>query len=379
MDSERFPEFRPHPLLRSGHAQTIVGAYLRSPLHVYAAVRRTVKLDDGDYIVLHDDAPSSGLVLPEPSTSAADEESGPATWRPGQRVVLLIHGLGGSFRTGYMPRVASRLNLHGWRTIRMDLRGWGAGLGLARRAGHAGRSEDVAAALRYVARLCPGSPISLVGFSLGGNLALKMVGEMGSNVPPGLDSVMAVAPPIDLVRCAHNIKQGINWIYDRSFMRALRRNILHRKSLLPRFDGLQAESLPRTLYDFDDKITAPLSGFVDAEDYYTRASATHVLRRVCVPTLIVSAEDDPIIPVEIFHEAKRSPCVNLHLTRHGGHLGFVGRADTDPDHRWLDWRVVQWVQQVEALAHQVVTRAETALNLANRGGDSLDVSIQGSS
>lgn len=357
MDPTEFPEFRPPPLLRGGHAQTILGAYLRSPQPIYSAVRRTVKLEDGDYIVLHDDAPHAGLALPDSPGADGDDSPAPSGWHTGQRVILLVHGLGGSFRSGYMPRVAARLNSTGWRTFRMDLRGWGAGVTLARNAGHAGRSEDLAAALRFVARLCPGSPISLIGFSLGGNLALKLLGEWGSHAPRYLDSVLAVSPPIDLMHCARNIQRGMNWIYDRAFLRSLHRNLRTRQSLLPPVAKLRArQNRPRRLYDFDDRITAPLSGFRDAEDYYCRSSAAPLLRQIEVPTLIISAEDDPIVPAAMYQQAPRSGRVRLYLTRHGGHLGYVGRPSEDPDYRWLDWRIVQWVRQVERARLTVANR-----------------------
>jgi predicted alpha/beta-fold hydrolase len=214
-------------------------------------------------------------------------------------------------------------------------------------------SDDVSAALRYIARLCPHSPISLVGFSLGGNLALKLAGEAGDCPPAGLDSVVAVAPPIDLVQCSQNIQRGLNWLYDRSFVLSLHRNLRERKAHLP--ERLDPSNLPPRLYQFDDQITAPLNGFADAEQYYRRSSAGPRLADVRVRTLIITAEDDPIVPASMFRKFHLSPHVRLHVTRHGGHLGFIGRAGEDPDHRWLDWRVVQAIRQWDRQSRALIT------------------------
>lgn len=373
MDPGQFPAFQPHPLLRGGHAQTIFGAYLRSPAPAYTAIRRTVKLQDGDFIVLHDDAPSSGIVVPPdfrrrgeelPDTAAGRvtdaEPPGPPDWRSSDRVVLLLHGLGGSYRSGYMPRLAARLNAEGFRTFRMDLRGWGAGRHVARKTAHAGMSDDVEAALRFIARLCPKSPVTLVGFSLGGNLSLKLAGEAGDRPPAGLDSVVAVAPPIDLVECARNIKQGINWIYDRAFVQSLHRNLRQRSQVVP--DDLNLRALPSRLYEFDDQVTAPLNGFEDAEHYYRWSSAGPRLADVRVRTLIITAEDDPLIPAAMFEKFPVSKQVRLHVTRHGGHLGFIGRPGEDPDHRWLDWRLVQAIRQWDRESRALITSATSPVS-----------------
>lgn len=375
MDPGQFPAFRPHPLLRSGHTQTILGRYLRSRVPGYAAIRRSVKLEDGDFIILHDDTPGGGLILPE-STWGGDPEqtglgqakTGLGQWHSGSRVVLLIHGLGGSFRTGYMPRVAARLNASGFRTFRMDLRGWGAGQHVARKTVHAGMSDDVAAVLRYIGRLCPKSPITLVGFSLGGNLALKLAGELGDRPLAGLDSVMAAAPPIDLVQCARNIRRGVNRIYDRSFVKSLHRNLRQRTAILPDDERLRVGNLPRRMFEFDDQVTAPLNGYRDAEDYYRNASSGPLLVDIRVPTLILAAEDDPIIPPRMFEQARLSSTVNLHVTRHGGHLGFVGSAGSDPDNRWLDWRVVQAIHEWDRKAHSLITGPERSAAPGAGGG-----------
>ncbi len=165
-------------------------------------------LDDGDQIVLHDDCPDG--------------------WRPGDRAALLIHGLAGCHESGYMVRIAHKLHAAGVRAFRMDLRGCGAGAALARLPYHSGRSEDARAALVAIAELAGGSPTTLVGFSLGANIALKLLGELGQAKCGNLDSAMAVCPPIDLAACSRQIARGGNRLYDRHFVHLLLRQLRRR-------------------------------------------------------------------------------------------------------------------------------------------------------
>lgn len=319
-----FPPFRPHPLLRGGHVQTIAGAYLPYRLPLARTVDHRIEMPDGDVLVMHDDAP--------------------ADWTPGSRVVLLIHGLGGGHDSPYCVRLAARLVSHGVRAFRLDQRGCGAGAALARYPGHAGRSEDAAAAIERIARLCPGSPVSAIGYSLGGNIILKLAGECGDAPPGGLDRVAAVCPPIDLSTCSMNIGQGANWIYDQSFIRRLVRLVEARASQSPEFyAATPLQPRPRKLYEFDDRITAPLSGFSGAAEYYEKCSSSLLLGRIALPTLIIAAADDPLIPAAIFERAPRSAAVELHIAAGGGHLGFVARRTSDPDRRWIDWRLLEWL------------------------------------
>ncbi len=207
------PPFRPHALVRGGHAQTLAGVYLPSHRHPYRARRQNVLLDDGDQLILHDDCPPA--------------------WQRGDRAVLLIHGLAGCHESGYMRRISHKLAARGVRSLRMDLRGCGAGAGLARLPYHSGRSEDATAALEAIARLAPDSPVTLVGFSLGGNIALKLAGELEQRGCGHLDSVMAVCPPVDLAACSLQIQKPENRIYDRYFVSLLLKQLTARRRLLP--------------------------------------------------------------------------------------------------------------------------------------------------
>lgn len=315
------PPFRPHLLVRGGHAQTIIGAYLPHPARTAQTKQHRIVLEDGDQLVLHEDTPDA--------------------WTAGSRVVLQIHGLGGSHESPYMQRLAARLLERGVRNFRLDLRGYGAGYALAKHPGHAGRSEDAAAALRQIATLCPGSPVTVIGYSLGGNITLKLLGEVGEHPPGGLDRAIAVCPPIDLSRCSENIKSGLNQVYDRTFVRSLMTLVNRRRRELPHFaEEALLSPAPRTLLEFDDRYTAIKSGFSGAVEYYARCSSLPLLTNIRVPTLIIAAADDPLIPASIFADLSASSAVQLHIAPSGGHLGFIGRSGADPDRRWLDWRLL---------------------------------------
>lgn len=323
------PPFLPHVMLPSGHLQTIAGAYIKGHARRYRAAQHQVDLGDGDRIVLHDDCPDH--------------------WQQQSRVALLLHGVSGCHGSPYMVRIAGKLNDMGMRTFRMDMRGCGAGAKLAQHPGHAGRSDDARAAALTIRKLCPEAPLTFIGFSMGGNITLKLAGEIGSRPPGNLDSIIAVAPPIDLVVCGRNIDAGWNRIYSRNFSRRLIRFIHARREHMPRLAELSLRPVPTSIVDFDNRFTAPLSGFRDVTDYYTQSSAMPRMNNITLPTLILAAKDDPVIPVEIFHRADLSPSTKLLLTEQGGHVAHIARSKgTDPDRWWMDWRIVDWLCQLDA-------------------------------
>jgi len=320
--------FKPHPLLRNSHAQTILGAYWFGHNIPYTARQHLVLFDDGDQIVLHDDCPEG--------------------WKPGDRTVLMIHGLGGCHGSGYLVRIAHKLNSVGVRTFRVDLRGCGAGHHLAKRPFHAGCSDDIARCVETISALCLGSPLTLCGFSMGANIVLKLAGEMGSGRIGGTDSVMAVAPPIDLAYCCRNMNRGFNRLYDWDFSRRLVSLVEARLAKDENFyDGFRFTEKPGRLIEFDSIFTAPQCGFDSAEDYYAKASAAFVLPDIEIPGLILTADDDSVVPVEIFKTHPRSSSVELEVTRGGGHLGFITSRSIVPDRRWMDHRVVQWIASLD--------------------------------
>lgn len=271
----------------------------------------------------------------------------PAEWKAGDPVLLMMHGLGGSAQNSLLVRVALKLNQRGVRVFRLNLRGCGAGVGLARLPYNAGRSGDLKAAVHAIIDLCgPSSPLTLFGMSLSANLLLKYLGEEGDRIPTSVVQAMAVNPPFDLARSVATLERTLNKPYDRHFVGSLIEQIQAQIKIRSDFATLP-HPLPRTLYEFDDRYTAPHGGFTDAAAYYQQSSALTRIPLIRVPTVILTSTDDPMVPVEMFyeHRANWSEPVQLAIVPGGGHLGYVGSGHGDPDSRWLDWRVVELVTQ----------------------------------
>ncbi len=330
MWNEPQPPFVPHPWFRGPHRQTIGAAYLwkRFP---YRAERKVIHLPDGDRLVAHDDNPPGPLGR--------------------RRVVMLVHGLAGCHGSGYMNRIAAKLVQSGYRAVRLDCRGCGAGMALARKSLHAGRTEDLRMALQHIGRLHPAHPVTAVGFSLGASILLKFLTQLGADHDLTLDSAIAVAPPLDLAACSRNLQHGWNRVYDRIFVRTLTRTVERRRRQIPDLEWAAWARRPGSLYDFDSQFTAPGGGFADVDDYYRRASSLPGLSDIQVATRILFAQDDPLIPAAVFRDATFSPTTEVYATPAGGHLGFLAdrRATRDPDWHWMDWRVVDWVRHFDRL------------------------------
>lgn len=317
------PSFHPRWLLGGGHRQTLAGVYLPQNLPAEKAAQHVVTLSDGDRVVLHDDTP--------------------ACWQPGGRVALLIHGLAGCHGSPYMRRIAGKLNSRGVRTFRLDLRTCGAGLTLARLPYHSGRSQDAREVVFEIERFCPGSPIALLGFSMGANIALKMAGEAAEQNPAALESVFAACPPVDLKRCVTHLQQGVGRLYDRYFAKLLLRHVERWRQVVPEAPRPEFPRIPRSIEEFDDMFTGPVCGFGGSEKYYAHSSSAQYVPGIRVPTLILAAEDDPMVSPEPLRKLDRPPGVDLYLASGGGHMGFLARRNGDPDRSWLDWRAVEWV------------------------------------
>ncbi|MFV0445949.1 MAG: YheT family hydrolase [Planctomycetaceae bacterium] len=242
-----------------------------------------------------------------------------------------------------MVRIARKLTQLGVRAFRLDLRGCGAGRNLACQPYHAGRWGDLQAAAQWITSICPASDINVAGFSLGGNLVLRWLGEALDWTEWHLGRAVAVNPPIDLAASTENIARSARGLYDRHFSRLLYRQV--QGTTQWRTDSPLAElgRCPDRLMQFDELFTAPLSGFKNAAEYYQRASAAPLLYRIGIPTLILSALDDPLIPPAMFTDVEMGKYVLLHLEKNGGHLGYIAARGQDPDRHWMDWRVVDWL------------------------------------
>lgn len=317
------PRFRSRWGLSGGHRQTLAGAFFPGRLPDEQAVIRHIPLPDGDTLVVHDDCP--------------------AGWSLSGPVALLLHGLAGCHRSSYLVRTTAMLNTHGVRTFRMDLRGCGAGAGLALKPYNAGCSDDVLAVLQAISGWCSGSPILLFGFSLGGNIVLKLLGETPDRVPEAVVRAATVNPPIDLARCTYGLARWPQRHYDAYFVKQLLQRLRELQQRRSDFVPPTFARTPKRLVEFDDQYTAPRSGFRDADDYYRRCSSEQFIAAIRVPTLILTSCDDPLVPVASFERLSLPDNVRLHVAEGGGHLGYLGASNGERSREWLQTQLLGWV------------------------------------
>jgi predicted alpha/beta-fold hydrolase len=295
--------YRPAWWLPGGHAQTIWGRFTRRrpslPLR-----RETLRAPDGDELELH--------VLDAPASAPR---------------VLVLHGLEGTIRSHYLAPMFENARARGWGAVLLMHRGCGDAPNEARRFYHSGETSDLALAFDQLARRHPDSPWLMAGVSLGGNVLLKWLGERGEMIDDRLRGAAAISVPFDLELGARHISNGLWGAYDRAFLKSLRRKAMTKLDRYPDlFDRARLQDA-RSIFDFDDCVTAPVHGFRDARDYYARSSSIRFLEGIRVPTFLLSAIDDPFLPPAVIDRvrdiASANSCVHLEVTDRGGHVGFV--------------------------------------------------------
>lgn len=272
--------------------------------------------------------------------------------------LILVHGLEGSSEAGYARSMTYAALEAGYATHRMNLRSCGGTESLALSNYHSGQTSDVLYILRERRRVAK-SPIFLAGFSLGGNVSLKLAGELGDAAQDLLAGVCAVSTPIDLASCATSLGKRENFIYANRFLARLKQKIRTRHRQAPEMYPVEDLKKVRTVYDFDDYYTARLFGFGTADNYYRTQSSNQYLEKIRVPTLVITAKDDPLVPFSVYdHPAFReNPCLKLIAADHGGHLGFIARRRP---RFWLDGVVLEWLDQFTGSA-----RNKTAAGLVS--------------
>lgn len=317
------PSYRSPAWLPGGHAQTIYPRFL--PLAPSPYRRERWETPDGDFIDL------------DWNTAAPTADGHP--------LVILFHGLEGSSQSHYARALMGALHDAGRPGVVVHFRGCSGELNLLPRAYHSGDSSEIDWILRRFRQMHPARPLYAVGVSLGGNVLLKWLGEQEDAATDILQAAAAVSCPFDMSACGHQLARGPNRIYTRYFLRTLKRFAAAKLRCHPDLFDEQRMRRARTLYDFDDVVTAPLHGFAGAEDYWRRASSKPWLGGIRVPTLLINARNDPFLPAEALpdrHQASKR--VEFAYTDEGGHVGFLtgpfpGRID------WLPQRLLRFFNE----------------------------------
>ncbi|MEO5589631.1 MAG: hydrolase [Gemmatimonadaceae bacterium] len=312
--------------LRGAHAQTLWGKFFRQKRRYHETRVERVETPDGDFLDLHHlDAP------------------------PGAPILLLLHGLEGSVRSHYIQGLLGEASRRGWRATALTFRSCGGELNRAPRFYHSGETGDIAFVIDYLLASFPSSSIVAAGSSLGGNVLLKYLGERGTTVLPALAGAVAISVPFDLERSSRHIDVGFSRIYQQSFLRSLRNKAARKLDEFPHLASRASLATVSTMFEFDDCFTAPVHGFLNARDYYSQSSSISWLGTISIPTLLLSAVDDPFLPPEVLEEvrkiARANPAIDVDFPARGGHVGFVSGWNPFNPVYYLERRVGEFLAQ----------------------------------
>jgi predicted alpha/beta-fold hydrolase len=331
-----FPAFDPPVWLRNHHVQTLVASRKPRRWNYGWTVSEPFLIDLG----------KDGKLGAE------------ASWQPGNLkdcpLLFLMHGLEGSAQSHYLVGMSKKAYALGFHTVRVNTRNCGGTEHLTPTLYCAGLSQDVAAVVRHFRERLDIREIYGAAVSLGANILLKYLGEQGDRGPDCLRGAAVLSPPIDLGAGVRKMEEPQNWIYQRYFVGKLIERMRRKTALFPGLGDMGRIARVRTIHEFDDVVTAPHFGFGTADNYYRLASSGPLLRDIRVPTLIIQAQDDPLVPFESFRNSgiEANPCLRLLAPRHGGHTGFLGSRPAcgqDQDAYWGECRAVQFLS---ALAKQ---------------------------
>ncbi len=323
--------FRPHKAFRHGHANTIAAALWPRRTGTLARHRREWRLQ----------LPGSTELLIDSYTPAS---------AVGRRAIVIVHGLGGSSRSGYVRSTAWKALLLGYHVVALNIRNCGGTDALTSELYHAGLTEDLQAVVEHL-HAERFETVHLCGFSLGGNMSLKLAAEYRGPAWNIVRGIVAISPCLDLPHVIDRLELPSNRIYHQQFVIACKALIRRKAQREPdRWDLVGLEDI-RTLREFDARYTAPAAGFRDVEQYYAEASALSVLRRLEVPTLVIQARDDPLIPFHSFlkDELVSHPAIELLATKRGGHAAFLAARGPDSDRFWAEHRLLEFFEGLEAL------------------------------
>lgn len=285
--------------LGNNHLQTVLPTLFR-------------RVDGVSYIRERIDTPDSDFIDIDISSTGSD------------RAVILSHGLEGDSGRHYMKGMIRTFNRRGWDGVAFNFRGCSGEPNRNTVTYHSGKTEDLHTVIEYLLRTRGYKTVSIAGFSLGANLTLKYAGERGRNILPQIKSAIGISAPCDLVSSSVEIHKNKNLIYSKRFLVTLIEKMREKEQILP-LDITRDYNSIKTLKDFDDAFTAPLNGYRDAMDYWTKCSSRRYIADTAIPTLIINAKDDPILGPECFpyEEAQANSNLFLEVTEKGGHMGFI--------------------------------------------------------
>jgi uncharacterized protein len=306
--------------------QTVASFLIKRRFHLSAPEERLIEVEPGAPVLCH------------------------CHWQPDRTrplTLIVVHGLEGSSDSQYMLGVTKKALAAGMNVIRYNQRSCGGTDALAPTLYHSGRSDDVAVVARELIARDRVSRLALAGFSMGGNLVLKLAGEWGAQAPPQFRAVAACCPALDLAASADALHEPANRLYELYFLWNLRRRMIRKARLFPgQYDVTRMRGM-RSLRDFDDKMTAYYSGFAGADDYYARAAAANVVGRIAVPALVLHAANDPFIRItaETRRKIASNPNITFVETEDGGHCAFLGARNGADDGYWAETQTVNFLSR----------------------------------
>ncbi|OAN17079.1 hydrolase [Photobacterium jeanii] len=313
--------FTPAKGLSNPHLQTLLPRFLRrTPLFTPHTER--LETSDGDFLdIAWTDVPTNS--------------------KPNQPILVLFHGLEGSFHSPYANGLLHAAQQQGWLGVMMHFRGCSGEINRVARSYHSGETSDARFFIQWLRQQFPTAPLLAVGVSLGGNMLVNYLAEYGDDSQ--LTAAQVISPPLDLNACAERIEQGFSKVYKQYLLSSMKKNLSQKIALLPEAMPLAAHHVAniRTLRQFDDQVTAPLHGYQDASDYYQRCSGLPRLHQVTIPLRVIHAADDPFMTTDVIPAQPLPAHIDYHLSEKGGHVGFVTGSWRNPSF-WLESTVPHW-------------------------------------
>ncbi len=318
--------FYPARGLSNPHVQTVLPRIIRKKT-LFNVKWKTLETPDGDFLDL---------------AWSEDWQTTSAQKKP---IFILFHGLEGSFHSPYANGLMDAFAKQGWLSVMMHFRGCSGRPNRLARAYHSGEVEDARFFLKHINTLFPSQPKVAIGISLGGNMLVNYLATYRHD--PILDAATVVSAPLDLAACSQRIEQGFSKVYKNYLLSSLKKNAIQKKIQLNNALGVTSKHIKEigTLYGFDDLITAPLHGFKDADDYYTRCSGIKVINQVSIPLQVIHAQDDPFMTSKVIPDFKLEHNIHYRLFKQGGHVGFLSGNFAKPKF-WLEHSMPKYYQHI---------------------------------